>query len=340
LCPSCVNSHAIRCYVCGAHVHERHSVSDDNISLCGRCVDNYYRCDSCNYLVHEDDVQYRNDTSYCGSCFDDLDDEEDCDQHHSCGGIHRYHYKPCVIIHRMDNENDPILLGVELETEGDRHLADDVVDMSDDERLFLLEEDGSIHNGFELVTHPCTLAYHHKEFPWKKLTAYLIENRFKSHDTTTCGLHIHTNKNMLSETDQTKIGLFIGFNSEIISKFGRRKYNNYCYEKKIKKGQMSDAKFSASRYEAVNFTNSSTVEFRFFKGTLKSETIIASLEFVHALCRYVKTHGFPTMVKPNWDAFCKFIAPVPEYRTLLTYLFNRKLTKEYMLTPIDCVKES
>ena len=38
------------------------------------------------------------------------------------------------------------------------------------------------------------------------------------------------------------------------------------------------------RYTCVNLTNANTIEFRIFRGTLKYNTLIATLQFVEKLC--------------------------------------------------------
>lgn len=61
---------------------------------------------------------------------------------------------------------------------------------------------------------------------------------------------------------------------------------------------------NADRYEALNFKNEKTVEFRLFKGSLKYETIMACLEFTYAtwfFCRDASTKNLTT------DQFLKFI---------------------------------
>ena len=59
---------------------------------------------------------------------------------------------------------------------------------------------------------------------------------------------------------------------------------------------MSHAKNScAGRYTAVNLTNSDTVEIRMFRGTLKLNTLKATLQMVNHLveggCFYVRLSG-------------------------------------------------
>ena len=78
------------------------------------------------------------------------------------------------------------------------------------------------------------------------------------------------------------------------------------------------------RYQAINLQNRHTVEFRFFRGTLRHDTIIASIQFVDTLINYAKR----TELK---DVFRKSFLEVfgnTGYPELTEYLKLRKLIKE------------
>ncbi|MCC8111383.1 MAG: hypothetical protein LIO74_07250, partial [Ruminococcus sp.] len=51
----------------------------------------------------------------------------------------------------------------------------------------------------ELVSHPMTLEYHLREMNWENLLEEAIEMGYLSHQTSTCGLHIHVNRNAFGE---------------------------------------------------------------------------------------------------------------------------------------------
>lgn len=315
-CRYCADNHAFTCEHCGDVHDDDCAISlDSGGYVCEGCYsDNYFTCDNCGYVFHIDNSYDDNGNIVCESCYEGNSEN-----------IHNYHHKPMPVFHKTEGEGECRKYGVELETEGDCDCAGELLEMSDDENLFWLEHDSSLNHGFELVTHPCSLAYHQKEFPWKNITTYLREHGFKSHDTTTCGLHIHVSRKGLTATDQIKIGLFVGFNYAKLKVFGRRDYNHYCKQKQIEKGKLKDVVYSPDRYEAVNFTNRNTIEFRFFKGTLKMDTIMASVEFVDALCAYVKQNGFPTINRPCWNEFVAFCQKDKTYNTLVSYMDHRNL---------------
>lgn len=312
-CQDCFDDHGFSCSDCGDNHLNRDRIETNNgDNICQNCYeDNYFTCDNCGEVYHAD--SYCGD-GYCEDCYHNEEEEEENNDY-----IHGYHYKPRSVFHRVAKE-EKLYIGIELEVEGDNDYAEELSELSNNEQLFWLEHDSSLNNGFELVTHPSTLEYYMTQFPIEQISKGLADNGFKSHNTDTCGLHIHVGKKLLTNTDQIKMGLFVGFNADKLKVLGRRDYNHYCHKKEIEKGNLQAAKYSPSRYEAINFTNDNTVEFRFFKGTLKHSTILASIQFVHSLVKFCKGNGFPTIIKPCWNEYCDFIKGKKEYFTLVEYL--------------------
>lgn len=324
-CESCFEDRCFTCHDCDNAYLEKYSISYNGGLICESCYgDHYFTCEGCSEVCHNDDMACSEDGCYCEMCAPDQ----------SSGSIHNYHHKPRSIFHRVKGE-EKLYIGIELEVEGNRDHAEDVLEYSNDENLFWIEDDSSIDNGFEIVSHPATLEFHMDGFPWKTLTEDLREKGFKSHNTSTCGLHIHVGKKTLTESNQIKMGLFVGFNSDNLKILGRRDYNSFCHKKELEKGNLKSAKYSPSRYEAINFTNEYTIEFRFFRGTLKYETIIASIQFVHALVKFCKGNGFPSFVRPCWQEFCFFVTDKKEYKRLADYMKLKGIMGPFELNNIE-----
>ncbi len=66
-----------------------------------------------------------------------------------------------------------------------------------DEHIYI-KSDGSLDDGMEIVSHPMTLDFH-KQFCWKEIMRKAISLGYRSHQTGTCGLHIHVNRDSLGE---------------------------------------------------------------------------------------------------------------------------------------------
>ncbi len=60
-------------------------------------------------------------------------------------------------------------------------------------------------------------------------------------------------------------------------------------------------KTATDRYKAVNLCNSDTVEFRFFKGTLKRDTIIASIQWVDTIIQYCRSTPLKNLFSATWE---------------------------------------
>jgi hypothetical protein len=80
-------------------------------------------------------------------------------------------------------------------------------------------------------------------------------------------------------------------------------------------------KTADSRYKAVNLCNSNTVEFRFFKGTLKRDTIIASIQWVDTIIQYCRSTQLKDLFSTDWDD----IFGNTEHVELSNYLKQRNL---------------
>ena len=327
ICDKCFDRHYFTCYHCGEIYHINNGVDVINsinreVIVCRDCVNDYYvECYSCGAIIHIDISYYReyDGYSYCEDCYPGERPELEC---------HCYGYKPSPIFHNLGEKTPRTYYGIEMEVEnhGDGYSTNDAIysvkSHSDGERLFYIKEDGSLENGFEIVTHPCTLGYHKKEFPWKDIKSAL--DKWDCEADSTCGLHIHVSKRIYSELDLIKLALFI-FNSsnrDYIKLIARRGFNNYARRKELSEYKKKDLRYSQSRFEAINFTNEKTVEFRMFSGTTKPEVVVASIEFVDSVTNFIKNNSISTVSKE--DSWADYISYVIEngkkYKTLINYM--------------------
>ena len=156
---------------------------------------------------------------------------------------------------------------------------------------------------------------------------------YRSHQTSTCGLHIHVNRDSLGldrdEQDEviSRILYFVEHHWNEILKFSRRsEYTmnrwaaRYGYENSPK-AIMDKAKKNYGRYVAVNLCNYHTIEFRLFRGTLKHNTLIATLELVNKICELAVLMDDDEIAKLSWS---EFVAGITEPE-LIQYLKERSL---------------
>jgi hypothetical protein len=219
-------------------------------------------------------------------------------------------------------------MGVELEvevTDGDRRqivsrLHDAINDGEFGSKVFF-ERDGSLRTGFEIITQPMSLPMIAETFGFLN-NAQLI-NGLKSHNTETCGLHVHVSRHGMTNLQISKMVCFVNDpeNRWLIEAVARRYSNGFC---RIHDKKLGNAHLSVDRYEAINLTNRRTIEFRIFRGSLKYDAVVAATQFVHALVEF--TRPAESSIKSlNAAGFLNFVQKkMPkECATFLRYIGER-----------------
>ena len=327
VCTDCVERYTTTCDRCGAIIWTNDSYGDDYTSLCCNCYENHYtRCSCCDALLHEDDAYHLDGYDYCSDCYRD-----EVDKNRS---IHDYGYKPDPIFYGDDSDR---YFGVELEIDGagkDSDNADEILAIANnDEEKIYIKGDGSLDDGLEIVSHPMSLEYH-KQFQWGNIMKKAIYLGYRSHQTSTCGLHVHVNRSCLGDTQDEQelvishILYFVEHHWNELLKFSRRsEYSmnrwaaRYGYEKTGREILDKAKKGNNGRYAAVNLMNYATIEFRMFRGTLKLNTLIATFELVNAIIETALNYTEDELHEMSWSDFVQTLKE-PE---LITYLKERRL---------------
>ncbi len=351
LCESCYNDDTFNCDCCGERHLRGSAHSDDSIIICQDCYDDHYhRCERCDCLIHDDDVYWSDGYPYCRDCYDDMDDnsedEEDDDNY-----IHDYYYKPAPIFYKCSDEKKIRYYGVELEIDKggkDDSSAEFISAVANKSaEVLYIKSDGSLEEGMELVSHPCSLKYHREEFPWEKIMKTAINLHYRSHNTTTCGYHIHIGRDSLGETfDEqeeviSRIMFFFEAHWNELFKLSRRSEwainrwaGRHGYNDKPKEILDKAKKSSMGRYACVNITNANTVEIRMFRGTLKLNTFLATLELVDMICAAAVRLTDDDIHKQSWS---DFVYGIPDsYTELINYLKEKRL---YINEPVIAEEE-
>ncbi len=325
-CTDCIEQHTTTCDRCGNTVWMQDSYGDEYTTLCGHCYNNHYtRCSCCDALLHEDDAYHLDGYDYCSDCYHDEVDRS--------RSIHDYGYKPEPIFYGDSDR----YFGIELEIDGagkDGDNADDLLEIANlsGEHIYI-KSDGSLDDGMEIVSHPMTLDFH-KKFCWEDIMRKAISLGYCSHQTSTCGLHIHVNRSCLGEDrdDQemviSKILYFVEHHWNEMLRFSRRsEYSinrwaaRYGYENSAKAILDKAKKGNCGRYAAVNLMNYNTIEFRLFRGTLKYSTFIATLELVNAIIETALYYSEEDLHKLSWSEFVRRL----KEPKLIQYLKERQL---------------
>lgn len=241
----------------------------------------YYKCDECGDCFSSSyEMHHRNGKYYCDYCWEDMDPV-----------IYDYHCYHDGYYPRSLARESPLFMGFELEVDNVRGNYDDlaasVLDGDMDGTLHC-EEDCTV--AFEFISQPCTLEYH-KNQHYNDWFFSELDGKCESHDAGTCGLHVHVNKSFFDDRGYDRLKTILFFFKDELFQFSRRQCWDYGYSdfgEKIGKSSVTMHKAKNTKEYGhstwFNESNSSTYEFRFFRGTLRYETFMASLELVHNIC--------------------------------------------------------
>lgn len=317
---------------------------------CYGCSEIARECDICSELGHIDEMEYIESSDYtlCGSCFEhetvycetcqetylsDRHDPVECGREEI---INDYSYRPDPTFYSASDEtvtSTTPSMGIELEVECTRN------DRYDDARMAIetlgdrayLKHDGSLDDGFEIVTHPHTLAAYQTEFPFRVLQE-LSARGVRSWNTSTCGLHVHISRSafnglthqamftMLFQGNPEPMRRLAGRHSEQWAKYGGE--SDYRTGKPLTAAKKVKPDHANDRYQAVNTMNHATIEVRIFRGSMKRERVLSAIELVHAVFTY--TAGLTSNNAINgaltFDAFKAWLDGREQYANLAFHI--------------------
>ena len=284
-------------------------------------------------MYGDDDEEH----AYCDACYRQVG-----------AGVHDYGYKPMPIFYG----DGPRYLGVELEIdeagESGRQARRLCEAVNQDHEHIYIKHDGSLEDGLEIVTHPMTLDYHRTEMPWPEVIRCALDMGYLSHQAGTCGLHVHVNRSSLGNTAEqredtiARILFFVENHWNELLRFSRRtgkqmeKWAARYGRKDDPKAVLHSAKVSENgRYTCVNLNCVDTIEFRMFRGTLKYNTLIATLQIVDRICDVALFLSDEEVQALTWSEFVSGLRAdkTPE---LIQYLKERRL---YVNDPVQGSEE-
>lgn len=285
--PEIVNAVSMpTCDCCGKKIINPIRVGDKK--YCKKCYENMFvRCSRCGCNELRENATETRDGGYL--C-------KDCGEYHFITAYH--HYYPKVKFFGNNHSNTVPYLGFELEVdeggESDRNCTKLMKDINKPDELFAYcSHDGSLNDGFEIITQPASMEYHNSiKDVYTKSFANLKKIGYMSHDTTTCGFHVHFNRSYYGDAEKACIRklLFMTekFWNELVLFARRPEHRMERYAKKIEPMEITDYMRRADKsgshefhYYAVNLANRDTIEFRMFRGSLNVNTVLATLQLVN-----------------------------------------------------------
>ncbi len=304
-------------------------------SWCESCTENdSFYCEHCNDRYNSNRVGYSwfDDCTYCEDCIGEVATWcSDCDEWESSesdcfennGFIKDYSYKPLPIFHGTNKHG--VYLGWELEAQLEQGDLMERAEYASTnlEGLAYLKHDGSLRNGFEIVTHPVAhnlLREQELDKYWRTIEQLRTTYNMRSWDVRTneCGLHVHVSRDGFSSSLHKHMFLRLIYgNPEMMAKFAGRlsRYSTFGdvwqtdmfgrpyrnYNNKLRGG--------GERNSAVNTYPEHTIEVRFFRGTLSKEGILACLDLVQACVEYTRhlTSKDVMLGALSWDMFYEYV---------------------------------
>lgn len=343
LCPECLDRETRICDHCYERIWADNDYGDSSRSLCQDCYDRYYAtCSCCGRVVPFDEINYLEDDDDRPLCYECYTGEE-----RKASAIHDYYYKPEPLFYG----SGPRFFGVELELDEGGESSDNARTIlaagnGTDHEIIYIKHDGSLCDGFEIVTHPASLDYHMKHLSWPEILNTARRLEYRSHQCGTCGLHVHVSRNAFGDTAGkqdaaiARVLYFVEKHWEELLKFSRRTPRQlerwaarYGLKDKpmdildhVKKG------YHGGRYSCINLENRSTIEFRLFRGTLKLNTLLATLQMVDRICDVALFMSDEEVRDMSWTTFVTGCTQ-PE---LVQYLKERRL---YVNEPVKGEEE-
>jgi hypothetical protein len=215
-------------------------------------------------------------------------------------------------------------LGIEIEyqvdkrKEGRLYVGDTLYNHS------LMKEDGSIRNGFEIVSRPASYAQHMLRY-----TSFLDGLPEWMHPHQSCGMHVHISRTALSQMGAGKLVEFMNRddNKKFIQLIAGRKATNYqraMEDYDIKKPYKIDrGNDHADRYNYINLSNKKTIELRIFASPKNTNEFKVRMQFVKAMISYCQPAALTGTLKEQ-TSFSSFITWLEntkkEFRELHTYV--------------------
>ncbi len=169
----------------------------------------------------------------------------------------------------------------------------------------ITKHDGSLINGFEIVTAPAPLEEHYKRFE-----KFRSKTKGLTCESGRAGMHVHASRAPLTQLQIGKLLVFINDpnNRPHIKKIASRDSNGFC-KSSVKK--IRDVRHDAGdRYQSINLQNRNTIEYRIFKATTNVDSILKNIEFVAATIEWA---GNTSMRQLGWQDFADYVGKTPGY---------------------------
>jgi len=305
VCRGCrLHNLTYKCTCCGKNRRKSKIDAYVSESLCPHCTSKLPRCHMCGRLAKDNKIKFNTGERACVKC--------KASEYHFKYGRYVNFYKMAY----EKKQDNFIGFELELEARGDLRVIRNGYNKSDylvRPILRIVEylglkfhigatTDGSLSDGIEFQSNPCTYDYLRKNFKLKKLLSHIYKYM---RSTYTCGLHFHLSRKTIPNQDITKMMLFMAINWEWILPLSGRERTKYCSPVPREQINVLKDTFPEEKYQAVHPCKE-TVEIRIFQAPKDYETFVGYLQFVELLRIFVRLNSKTFFLKNRVNEFKQF----------------------------------
>lgn len=184
-------------------------------------------------------------------------------------GLLEYDYTPEFIVHSLNNRDQSVKMGLELEAIASHNRHPMTVPSLINSEFVYFKRDGSLpDNGFEMVTMPFTFNWYSENKDNDIFNSKLFNKMgIKSKDRDETGIHIHIDKKSFKDDDHfNRWYALLSMNLRYLEKIAGRTCGTYCRAVSgvnVKKSRED----STDRYDIIS-NRGTTIEFRLFNGDI------------------------------------------------------------------------
>ena len=249
-------------------------------------TDEFNWCEECDRLFHVDDLLFDDyGNLLCHECIGDLDE---------------YHSHDFNEFLTTKNETTNQFYGIELEVEchiSPRDVVEEIKPII--EKEFVVEKDGSLDNGFEMISKPFSYNYMIENLENTLEEVYGELAYYENTEIYTNGMHIHlTKQSHMHEFNMVCLVEYYQNELTILSNRRTRdlkRWAKFLIEKDdldmISERMISNEIDCDYRYFACNLCNENTIEIRIFKATNDVKEILGRIELIHNMSEYAKENS-------------------------------------------------
>jgi hypothetical protein len=195
------------------------------------------------------------------------------------------------------------------------------------------KHDGSISEGFEMVTMPISWGYLQETAAghFRTMCKQLMLMDISSYDSRQCGIHVHLSRNAFSRLHLYKfLRLWYG-HLNLTRKLSRRplpELERWANPTTLENWAIlaRDGRQRSPKYSAVNLLHKNSIELRIFNGTLRFSSFMVALESAKASYEFTCSASISEVTAKNFFIFVKEYSD--QYPFLSSFISREKIKPE------------